>query len=85
MPTVPAGSDDVVIANAGLIVNDNAFVATPPPLSANRTVKAAVPAAEGVPLMIPVDAARFKPAGKVPDDIVQVTGETAPDTARVAE
>ena len=35
--------------------------------------------------MIPVDAARLKPAGKVPTDIVHVTGETAPDAARVAE
>jgi hypothetical protein len=35
--------------------------------------------------MIPVDAARVKPIGKVPTDIVHVTGETAPDTARVAE
>jgi hypothetical protein len=80
-----AGSDAVVIVRAGLIVSDNGFVATPPPLSANRTVKAAVPAAAGVPLMIPVEGARFKPEGKAPDDIVQVTGATAPDAARVAE
>ena len=58
VPTVPAGSDAVVIVKAGLIVSDNGFVATPPPLSANRTVKAAVPAAAGVPLMIPVEASQ---------------------------
>jgi hypothetical protein len=85
VPIVPAGSDAVVIVKAGLIVSDNGFVATPPPLSANRTVKAAVPAAAGVPLTIPVEGARFKPEGKAPDDIVQVTGATAPDAARVAE
>ena len=85
VPTVPAGNDAVVIDKAGLMVNDNAFVATPPPLSANRTVKEAVPAAAGVPLMIPVEAAKLNPEGKAPSDIVQVTGDTAPDTARVAE
>ncbi len=85
-PTVPAGSDDVVIPNAGgLTVSDNAFVALPPPLSVNFTVKAAAPAAEGVPLTTPVDAARLKPCGNVPSDIAQVSGETAPDAARVAE
>ena len=84
VPTAPAGSDAVVIAKAGLTTKDNGLVATPPPLSVNRTVKAAVPAAAGVPLMIPVDAARVKPVGKAPTDIVHVTGETAPDTARVA-
>jgi len=42
----------LAVVKAGLIVSDNAFVATPPPLSANRTVKEAVPAAAGVPLMI---------------------------------
>ena len=67
------------------MVSDNAFVALPPPLSANRTVNAAVPGAEGVPLMTPVDAARLKPSGNTPCDIVQLTGGTAPDTARVAE
>jgi|GEM_PF-6570141 len=67
------------------MVSDNAFVALPPPLSANRTVNAAVPGAEGVPLMTPVDAARLKPCGNVPCDIPQVTGATAPDTARVVE
>jgi hypothetical protein len=68
-----------------LIVNDNAFVALPPPLSTNRTVKAAVPVAAGVPLMTPVGAATFKPCGNVPCEIDHVTGETAPVTARVAE
>ena len=83
---MPDGSDNVVISNAaGLTVSDNAFVVLPPPLSVNFTVKAPVPAAEGVPLMTPVDVARLRPCGNVPSDIAQVTGETAPDTARVAE
>ena len=83
---MPAGSDDVVIPKAGgLMVIDSDCVALPPPLSVNWTVKPAVPGDEGVPLMIPVGAARLKPCGNVPCDIDQVTGETAPDTARVAE
>jgi len=75
----------VVILNAGLTVSERAFVVLPPPLSTNRTLKAAVPVAEGVPLMVPVGAAKLKPAGSDPTDIDQVTGETAPNTARVAE
>jgi len=67
------------------MVSESAFVALPPPLSVNLTVKAAVPVVEGVPLITPVDAARLKPCGNVPCEIVQVTGETAPDTPRVAE
>jgi hypothetical protein len=48
-------------------------------------VNAAVPGVDGVPLITPVDAARLKPCGNVPCDIPQVTGATAPDTARVVE
>jgi len=85
---VPAASDAVVIAKggaAGLMVSDSTAVALPPPLSANLTVKLDVPAAEGVPPMIPLAAARLRPCGNIPSDIVQVTGDTAPDTARVAK
>jgi hypothetical protein len=85
VPTSPGGSDDVVIATAGLIVSDSAFVVLPLALSVSFTVKLLDTAAEGVPLMMPVDAARLKPAGKAPNETVQVTGETAPDTARVVE
>jgi len=67
------------------MVKDSAFVATPPRLSANRTVKGVVPAAAGVPLMIPVEAARLNPEGKAPTDIVQATGGTASDATRVAK
>jgi len=82
---VPEGSDAVVIPKAGaVIVSDNALVALPPPLSDSLTVKLAVPGAEGVPPMTPVDA-RLKPCGNTPCDIVHVTGETAPDAARAAE
>jgi hypothetical protein len=83
---VPVGRVTVVIAKTGeLTASDKAFVVLPPPLSTNLTVKSAVPATKGVPPMTPVDAARLKPGGKLPSDTVQVTGNTAPDTARPAE
>ena len=85
---MPAGNEVVVIRNAGgsgFTVRDSALVAVPPPLSANFTVKFAAPAADGVPLMAPVDAVSVRPAGKVPTERLQVTGGTAPDCARVAE
>ena len=85
---MPAASDAVVIAKggaAGLMVSDSTAVALPPPLSANLTVKLDVPGAEGVPPMTPLAAARLRPCGNIPSDIVQVTGDTAPDTARVAK
>jgi hypothetical protein len=86
VPTVPAGSDDVVISKAdGLTVSDSAAVALEFPLSTTVTVKPVVPGAAGMPLMTPVAAARPKAGGNVPADIVQVTGGTPPDTERVAE
>jgi hypothetical protein len=63
---VPAGSDDVVIPNAGgLIVSDSAAVAEPDPLSVTRTVKLLDPAVPGVPDIVP-PGARVKPAGSDP-------------------
>jgi hypothetical protein len=41
-------------------------------LSATVAVKAAVPLAEGTPEMTPVDAARVRPAGSLPEVIDQV-------------
>ena len=41
-------------------------------LSATAAVKAAVPLAEGTPEMTPVDAARVRPAGSLPEVIDQV-------------
>jgi len=70
-PTMPAGSDAVVIVRAGLIVSDSAFVMLPPALSVTFTVKLLGPAVPGVPEIVP-PADRLKPAGSVPRDIVQV-------------
>ena len=65
-PTVPAGSDDVVIPNAGgLIVSDSAAVVVAEALSVTRTVKLLDPALPGVPEIVP-PAARLNPAGSDP-------------------
>jgi len=56
VPTVPAGSEAVVIerdTGAALIVTENAFVAVPPPVT--WTVKLEVAAVVGVPLRTPAE------------------------------
>jgi hypothetical protein len=68
----------------GSIVRVSAFVALLLLPSVSRTVKLAMPFAEGVPLIIPVEAPRVRPAGRVPAEIDHVTGEAAPDAIRVA-
>ena len=52
-----------------VIVIASARVATPPVLSVALTVKLAVPAAAGVPLIVP-DADRLRFAGKLPPEPV---------------
>ena len=70
VPAVPPGNDAVVTAGAGLIVMLSAFVALEPPLAA-FTVKFAVAATVGVPLITPpVD--RLSPPGNAPALIVHV-------------
>ena len=61
MPTVPAGSDDVVTdTGGGLIVRESDAVADPAALSVARTVKLLDPATFGVPEMAPL-AERLSP------------------------
>jgi hypothetical protein len=63
---VPAGSDDVVTVRAGvLIVRESAAVADADALSVAFTVKLAVPAAVGVPDIVP-PAERVSPTGSDP-------------------
>jgi hypothetical protein len=65
---VPAGSDEVVTVKAGgLIVRESAAVAEADALSVALTVTFAVPAAVGVPDIVP-PAARVSPAGSDPLD-----------------
>jgi hypothetical protein len=69
---------------AGLTVSDNAAVAVRAAVSVTFTVKFDVPAADGVPLMLP-PGERLKPAGKVPADTVHVYGMVPPLAFRACE
>ena len=62
---MPAASDDVEIAKAGVMVSDNALVTVADALSVTRTVKLLDPAVPGVPDIVP-PVARLNPAGSVP-------------------
>src|SRR5439155_17289697 len=76
-PTVPAGSGDAVVITSGggaggLIVIDSDFDTVCEALSLTWTLKVAVVAAVGVPLITPADS--DKPAGKVAGATDQVYG-----------
>ena len=66
---MPAGRGEVVAMErgAGLIVNAKLLVAACDKVSPTRTVKFAVPAVVGVPLIIPTGESA-SPAGKLPDE-----------------
>lgn len=80
VPTVPFGRLVVETASAALIVIVSALVTVcaGEPESVAFTVKFAVPAAVGVPVMAPVAAFKFNPAGNAPDGMVQVTAPVPP-------
>src|SRR5206468_1103692 len=54
-----------------------------PSASVTLTLKFAVPVVVGVPLMAPVDALRLRPAGKLPDTILNVRAPVPPPASRV--
>jgi hypothetical protein len=81
---VPALSDAVVIAKAGLIVSDSAFVVLPLALSVTFTVKLLNPAVPGVPDIVPPTDS-VNPEGSVPADIVHVYGGDPPEAASACE
>ena len=54
------------MASAVLMTILNAAVAVPDTESVTRTVKLDVPVVVGTPEIMPVDAARVRPAGSVP-------------------
>jgi hypothetical protein len=87
VPTVPAGSDVVVIDNGGgaAITMLKFAVAVTLLLSVSCTVKSEVPAALGVPLITPVPDASDNPAGSEPDVIAHVYGAIPPAPVSVAE
>jgi hypothetical protein len=86
VPTVPPVSVVVLIVSRGATTidrpGDNAVA---PTLSATRTIKLKVPSVDGVPLMMPVPAVRFNPAGIVPDITDQANGAVPPVACRLCE
>jgi hypothetical protein len=82
-PTVAPGKVVVVTMGTTLTIIDKFWSSNAVPASVTRTVKLAVPAVVGVPEMIPVLAARLKPAGKVPVVIDHVNGVVPPLTPNV--
>ena len=87
LPIAPGASVGcVVIVRLEAIVRVNCLVAgTEPPLSATCAVKLNEPPAVGVPVMAPVEAFRFNPAGSAPLVIDQVYGVVPPDAFSVTE
>src|SRR5439155_959465 len=85
--TVPAGSGDAVVitsgGGAGLIVIDSGFDTVCEPLSLTCTLKVAVVAAVGIPLITPADS--DKPAGKVAGATDHVYGGVPPVAVNVCE
>jgi hypothetical protein len=63
---VPAGSDDVVIPKAGLMVIVKSFVTLWNAESITVTVNLKVPVFSGVPLMVPSTLLSVSLAGSVP-------------------
>jgi hypothetical protein len=81
VPLSPEGSDDVVIARgrgATARVRVTDFVCTGLDESATLKVKLVELLAVGCPEMIPVDAARLSPAGRLPEEINHVYGAVPP-------
>ena len=54
-------------------------------LSVTLTVKPKVPAAVGVPLMVPLDGSRVRPGGSAPEAIDHVYGAVPPEACSVVE
>ena len=85
VPTVPPGSEGVVMLNAGGLINsDRAAVVETDALSVTRTVKLFGPAVPGVPDIVP-PVARVNPAGSDPADTVHEYGGDPPAAARACE
>ncbi len=82
-PTVPAGSDVVVMVNGGgATVMLRAWVSLPFELSFTCTVKLEVPAAVGVPLMAPLGAS-VRPGGSEPAFVDQLLPPVPPLAERL--
>ena len=85
MPTMPAGSEDVVTLKVGkLMVIDNAAVTETDALSVTRTAKSLGPGVPVTPEIVP-PAARLNPGGSDPLATVHVYGGDPPEAASTCE
>jgi hypothetical protein len=86
VPTVPFGRGDAVViaSGGGSTVSANDFVVICDALSRTRTVKFAVPAVVGVPVITPA-ADNVRPAGGVPDVTDHKYGGAPPLAAKLWE
>lgn len=83
-----AGIPVKVSVGAAAITTVNCFCTLTAAAAAPKvaeTVNVELPATVGVPLMTPLVALRFNPAGKVPEAIAQLTAVGFPVTVRGAE
>jgi hypothetical protein len=75
-----------VILGPAIMLRVSILEAVPPAASVTLKVReVGPPAVVGVPLMMPVEAARDKPVGRTPDVMLQVNGEDPSLTTRVWE
>jgi hypothetical protein len=82
---VLAGKDAVVMLSGGLMVMAKALFAAAVALSFTWTVKLEVAAAVGVPVTVPVEEFRDKPAGSEPPLTDQVNGGVPPEAFNICE
>jgi hypothetical protein len=88
VPLVPEDKDDVVIARATgatASVRETDFVCTGLDESVTLNVNLVELFVVGCPEMIPVDAARLSPAGRLPEEIDHVYGAVPPFACRTVE
>ena len=80
------GGAGEVIPGPAIILRVSILESFPPAVSITLTVReVGPPAVVGVPLMMPVDAARDKPVGSVPVVMLQVNKDVPPLTDNVCE
>jgi hypothetical protein len=83
---VPDGSaeEEVIVSAAGATASDRVtdLVWAGVPASPTVAVRLTVPAAVGVPEIIPSDGTRLRPAGRLPEEIDHVYGAAPPLACR---
>ena len=82
---VPEARDAVFISNGGywLMTMESDLVAVSRLASCTLAVNVLVPIAVGVPEIVPEEALRTRPLGRVPVETDQIYGDCPPATVRV--